>query len=111
MKRLSREEILSARDLAPKEVEVPEWGGAVHVRLLTLGERLEAIEAIRGDGDVTLKLLALALCDDAGARLFADGDLEALKGKNGDVLQRLALEALRHNRMARADADELEKNS
>lgn len=48
---LSFEEIMAAPDLATVVVQVPEWGGAVEIRPLTVGERSQCLaDAQVGDG-------------------------------------------------------------
>lgn len=96
---LTREQILSADDLAPTVVAVPEWGGEVRVRGLTGAER-DAFEAalFMEDGkrrrlnlvNVRAKLVAMACIDEKGGRLFTEADAEALGQKSGLALTRVA---------------------
>lgn len=112
-----RDQILQANDLPREVVVVPEWGSAsVTVRTLTAAERdlfdasLSAGQSGRRDLDnVRARLLVLALVDDAGDRLFADGDADALGKKSSLVLARLFAVASRLNGIGQV-GDELEKN-
>ena len=80
---LSREQILTASPaLRVERVQVPEWGGEVCVREMTAGER-DRWDAWQIDhtgpdrfNDLRARLLVTVLCDDAGARLFSDADIE-----------------------------------
>ena len=38
---LTADQILAADDMGLKEVAVPEWGGSVFIRVMTVGERDE----------------------------------------------------------------------
>ena len=38
---LTADQILAADDMGLKEVNVPEWGGSVYIRVMTVGERDE----------------------------------------------------------------------
>lgn len=117
---LTKEQILAADDLPTKEVPVPEWGGSVFVRTMTGIER-DAMEAeaivMRGESvemnreNTRGRLLARAICDAGGNRLFTDADAPALGKKSGAALSRLYDVASKLNRLTAADVDELSKNS
>ncbi len=106
---LSREEILRSNDLPTEEVPCPEWqpGGAVLVRALTAAEWIEVGRlTMKGPNgatddqsmlDLMMKIPALCVVDETGARVFTDADIEALGQKNPlplrrimDVVQRLS---------------------
>lgn len=116
---LSREDILSAKDLDLTRVEVPEWGGYVFVRTLTGAER-DAFEASVIDPrsrtpkmlmvNVRAKLASLTVCDDTGKRLFTEEDIEALGGKSASALQRVFDIATEINALTDKDVKSLEKN-
>lgn len=95
---LGRDAILGATDLPSVDVEVPEWGGTVRVRMLTGGER-DAFEAgtITRHGkkveqnlvNIRARLVALCAVDEKGERLFGEGDVEALARKSAAALNRV----------------------
>lgn len=119
---LTREAILAKNDIAIKEVDVPEWGGSVHIRQLTRGEQDTYLK--RQYGDTRLKqntkkgsdgsqeisainiyghdtfIVACAACDETGAPLFKPTDAEELKKKNGLVIGRLATAIIEFSGMA-----------
>ncbi len=109
---LSRDSILSADDLPREEVHVPEWGGSVFVRTLTAGERDRFEGWIAGDqfDRFRAKLAALAVCDEAGARVFTDGDVDALAAKSCKALHRVADAAYRLNRFTKEDLEAIAGN-
>ena len=39
MESLSRDQILKAADLKVEKVDVPEWGGAIYLKVMSVGER------------------------------------------------------------------------
>lgn len=127
---LSREQILNKVDIEIKEIEVPEWGGTVHIRQLTRAEQDEYLK--RQYGETRLKqdaraksqeisavniyghdafLVACGVCDEEGRPLFKREDTDALKKKNGAVIGRLAVEIVKFSAMAGdVKADEEIKN-
>lgn len=110
---LTRASILAANDLAHdlQAVAVPEWGGTVHVRVMTGAER-SAFEAavVRDKDDAIPRLVALTCCDESGARIFGDEDLDAIGGKSSRVLVRLYDAAIACNKLRDSDVDASEKN-
>ena len=97
-KLLSRNEILEAQDLDKEQVAVPEWGGDILIRGGSADERdAFDISIMEGKGAnrqvnmkrLRVKLLALALVDEAGNRLFSEADLALLAKKNAKVIERL----------------------
>lgn len=96
---LNKANILGAGDLAHQDVDVPEWGGSVRIRVMTGAERaqFEAMNVKRTasggaefDGTNYLaKLIAMCAVDADGNKLFTVDDIEALGSKNGSVLTRV----------------------
>ena len=95
---LGRDQILAAQDLPTVDVEVPEWGGTVRVRMMTGGER-DAFEAgtITRHGrkieqnlvNIRARLVALCVVDEKGQRLFSEADAAALGQKSAAALNRV----------------------
>lgn len=115
---LSKSQILAAADLVTEDVEVPEWGGTVRVRAITAAERDAFETSVVGDGkgkrnlvNLRARLVALAIVDDAGQRLFSDGEAEALGGKSGAAMDRVYAVAQRLSGLTERDVKELEGNS
>ncbi len=117
---LTREQILSVQDLVTETVAVPEWGGEVRVKSLSGAER-DAYEAsvmrINGTNaqlnllNARAKLVALAVIDENGKRMFGDGDVHALAAKSAAALQRVFDVANRLSGLNARDLEELTKNS
>jgi hypothetical protein len=96
MKYLSATEILNLVDCNVKEVEVPEWDGAVFVRSMSLKERF-VFEEKGNTTDVRMLLLALTLCDKEGNLLFTTDQITQLENKDALVMFRLFQEACKVN--------------
>lgn len=112
---LTAEQILAADDMGLKEVAVPEWGGSVFIRVMTVGERDEYERMWIGQRDKGIanfrtQYLARVLCDEAGKLLFTRDKIDALAAKSGAVCGRLFDEAMQHNRMTEEDVQELGKS-
>ncbi len=119
---LSKQGILQAKDQVLERVEVPEWGGAVYVRSITARERgiIEADAAKFRESKgrdasfartFTVRLASMAICDQAGTRLFSDSEVDELAGKNAAVIARISEVSQRLSGFSKEDVDELEKNS
>lgn len=115
---LSKDAILASHDLATEDVEVPEWGGTVRLRLLTGTERArvedDVLEARNKGKEVALfklRVLALCLVDDAGNRLFTDAELGQLGKKSANVIESLFKRCQQANGLGGDAVEEEEKNS
>lgn len=118
-KKLTKDAILNAVDRNVIEVEVPEWGGVVGIRVMNGVERDHYESTVRK----TLKtnedsmeglralLLSLTLCDsDTGESLFTIADASALNEKNGKVVDWLFEKANEINGLSKRESAELAKN-
>lgn len=108
---LNRAAILAAKDLKTKPIPVPEWGEGAEVLIAEISaaqrdecgkayvelkeaSQLEQVTAFRN------RMLAYALVGEDLKPIFTLEQVEAeLLGKNGDVIDRLATEALKLNKM------------
>lgn len=119
---LSKQDIVQAKDLTLEKVSVPEWGGDVFVRSISARERgqIEAAAAkykeTKGKDDAfartfTVRMAALAICDEKGTPLFGLDEINVLAEKNAAVVARIAEVAQRLSGFSKEDLEELEKNS
>ncbi len=87
---LTREQILGASN-APVELEIPEWGGVVMIRPLTVGSRTRVMAESKGKGDAketeTLSLRAFVEC--VVEPEFTAEDYGALKQVNAKAMDRV----------------------
>lgn len=89
---LDKAAILAAQDFKTKEVDVPEWGGSLHLRGLSSKERdrMEAEVAQTQDlQNFRARLVVMSIVDGDGKRLFTDKDATALGEKSSVVINRL----------------------
>jgi hypothetical protein len=71
---LTAADILGAKDRKIVAVDVPEWGGTVHVRSLSTAEAFALEQIMRpfeDRSDIMACQLAAFMCDEAGAPLFS----------------------------------------
>lgn len=87
---LSREALLAADDRAEKVIEVPEWGGSVKIKALSLGAWQDAMERSTVDGKVDDNLAGLhtLLVGIVEPELSAE-DYEQLRNKGIDGVMRV----------------------
>lgn len=101
-------DLLLASDREVKEVQVPEWGGTVYVRSLTLAELLaleEQVGAVQDDGPLAIAYqLAAFICDASGEPLFTVADVPALVAKRGTAATRIVKAGTEMNRVFDVEA-------
>lgn len=94
---LTAEAILATDDIAVADVVVPEWGGKVQVRALTLGEVIGIRQASKGDDrQVMVQSLVAAM---VSPRLSTE-QAEAMTGKSSAAAQRVFQRIAELNGMA-----------
>lgn len=91
-----RDQIISANDLGdPVPVKVPEWGGVeVWLYPMSVGEVERSEQMAReslsaGTGHVLASMVALAVRDASGSRVFEDKDVHFLAAKSIGPINRL----------------------
>lgn len=102
---LTKNEILSITDKAIKEVEVPEWGGSVCLRGMTI-EDVEYFKTLEDDSESLEKMIIRFVSDEQGTPLFSEKDTPALKKKSIQAFNRIVNEIKTFNSLEGA-----EKNS
>ena len=116
---LTRQEILSIRDIRTETVFVPEWGGSVKIKAMTGKERdawetalfqIDGKDVKMNKENLRAKLVALTVVDEAGQRLFTEADVEALGSKSAAALDRVYQASQKLSGLAPDDIKEMEKN-
>lgn len=116
---LSKADIMKAQDIVCREIEVPEWGGAVLMRSMSGKERADFEAAVqsrrKGNNQFDMVLLremliAVVLVNSDGERLFTDGEITELGKKSSKVIERLFEEAQDMNGIGAEAVKELEEN-
>lgn len=115
---LTRQAILEIDDLKMERFDVPEWGGAVYLRVFSGKERKAWEDSIPTEANqivdgllVITKLVVWAACDETGTQLFTDADIPALQEKSAAALLRVYGRARRLNALTEGDVQGLAKNS
>lgn len=112
---LSKDQILAADDLGLLEVQVPEWGGSVFVRVMSVGERDSyendwMVNKNKGVDNFRSKFLQRVLCDEKGDLLFSSQEVEKIAKKSARVITKIWEAAMKHNALTDDDVEELAKN-
>lgn len=109
-----RDEILAASDLQREKVDIPEWGMALYVRVMS-GTDIDAYRKLVADGSkgsvAAARLVAMCAVDEAGNQVFALDDSAALSQKSWLALNRLAEVAARINMLTDKSVENAKGNS
>jgi len=115
---LSKSDILKIKDIETKEISVPVWGDTVFIKQLTRGQQDEYTRrhfatpkmSQRGTrqemtSDIEIFghdawICAQGICDENGARMFDEKDIDALAQKNGEAIGFIALSIIEFSGMA-----------
>lgn len=113
---LSKSDILEAKDIETEVVCVPEWGGDVIVKGLTLEEKDNWTDSILEDGKANVKgasakLCVCCMCDEENNRLFSLDDVPKLQEKSAAAMDRVFQVAQRLSGIGQEDIEETVKNS
>jgi hypothetical protein len=115
---LSKNQIIGTKPRL-KEVEVPEWGGSVYVRPMTILEQSKLADAASKPNqqyvDVAqlqmIPIIATCVVDENGQSLFTIEELESMTNfsqKSAQILQEAIFDL---SGLTKKSQDELEKNS
>ena len=106
--KLSKHAILANRDTRLLEVEVPEWGGTLFARTLSVADAVEFEEKKSSipEGKIIALYLCYTLADEAGVPLFLTDEVDELCKKDADVMLRLFHLCLNHNKMGESNEKE-----
>lgn len=111
---LSKTSILAA-SLEHEDVPVPEWGGDVRVAVMS-GAARDRFMALQGEGKTPYsvfqaRVLVCCVIDENGELLFSEDDVEALRGRSKEALDRVVDVAMRLNKLGVEAVEEEAKNS
>ena len=98
-------------------VAVPEWGGTVHIREISISEK-DSLEGSYDQAnksgawwqDFRARLLVLCICDEQGNRLFSNDDVSKVAELPACGATRVWEAAATLNRLRKDDQETLEKN-
>ena len=91
MKRLSRDDILNAKDIEQKEVEVKEWGGSVLVQTLSARRRSDIMDSCMDDKGklIITKLYPALMIAGCVEPKLQKADVEVLNEKSSKAIERV----------------------
>jgi len=113
---LTKEAILSAKDLEMEDVKVPEWGGTIRVKMMTAKERDDYELSIYDDEqnkrseNVRARLCASTMVNEKGNKIFNFKEVKSLGDKSARAVNRIFMVAKRLNAIGDEEVKELEKN-
>jgi hypothetical protein len=113
MARLTREQILNAKDIVQEEVEVKAWGGSVLVQSLSGAQRAAVMKVAMGkNGKVdAAQLYPLLMIEGVVEPKFSKADIEALNDRSSGALETVCKVIMRLSGISQDDIEEEEKNS
>jgi len=118
MQLLTKDAIKAASDRKTEDVEVPEWGEGVGVRIRTLSvkehrEFTAALSDKEKDDDATLsaQLMVAACVDEQGEPIFTLADVPWLLEKSSAAIKRIGHAISTLNRLNRDAVEDARKNS
>ena len=113
---LDKKAILASKDETVVSLDVPEWGGEIGIRAMTVGDRdqyenefLQAKAKDKGVENFRTKFLIACICDEEGNPIFKRSDIDALAQKSIKVVNRVWNAAMSHNALSNEDVEELAK--
>lgn len=113
--RLNKHQIYAAVDFKTEMVDIPEWGGEIEIRTMSVGQKFEYDNFIE-EKKPTMQELALYVIkkcciDDQGKLMFTDEDDQLLLEKSVQSLMRLFDACVALNRQRASDVEDAAKNS
>lgn len=109
---LSKDAILGAQDLKEELVHVPEWGGEVKIRALTLAQRNRAYKLAERDGQIdSSRAAAFMFVAGVIEPPFNEADIDPLRNKCVGVIDRVNARILALSGLTKEAGEDLAKNS
>lgn len=113
-----RDRIAACAPYAAEIVKIPEWDVEIEVRSMALGERNEMLQrASEGEGDTNIQsvypemVVRCSYDPETGERVFSQDDVEFINTRRADLVDKLALAAMKLSGMDEDSVDEEAKKS
>ncbi len=106
---LSKEQIFAAPDLEYRMVAIPEWGGEVRIKVMSIAEQIkfEDLNMKKKDNsELVFAMLSQCCIDEKGDHLFDDEDLKELSKKSSAPILHLFNACLELNTMSKKALDD-----
>jgi len=112
---LNKHQIAIAKDLKEEIVPMPEWGGDIKIRVLSVKEQLEFdnfMSKNQDSQDAAIYLIVKSCINEDGSLMFDDNeqDLELLRQKNASSILKLFKHIMDLNKQQPDDIEKLAKN-
>lgn len=109
---LDRKTIFGAADIKTQDVAVPEWGGSVRVRQMTVAERNEFVRKSSeiGASGIGSWLVATLAVNADGTPMFTADDITELEKKNFRNLDLVAKAIMQVNSLGEPEVEAAAKN-
>lgn len=111
---LNRDSILAAQDSNYIDVEIPEWGGSVRLKGMSVIDQLKFEKMVSdkvAHQDMMMHVVLSCCVDEKDHKLFTADDAEALGKKCPSAVLKLFNEALKLNYISDAEVKKNAKNS
>lgn len=108
---LNKEQIFASQDVKTETVSMPEWGGEVTIKAMSIGDQIEFERLNKKSKDtsnIVCNTLMYCCIDEKGERLFTEEDLKHLEKKSFRAIEKLFKACLELNALS---ADSLEKEA
>lgn len=109
---LSKEDILKVDDMRYHCITIPEWGGDIRLKTMSLADQL-AYEEVRKDSkteDIIIQLVKTSCVDENGKQLFSDEEVKQLNIKSAEVICRIFQKCLDINAVESEKVEKQAKN-
>jgi len=117
---LTREALLKPLPVDIEEVPIPEMGGSVWVKGMTVRERNifeRQFQSLKGErlqkrmSEIRQRMLVACVCDEKGEPMLTKHDIDEIGKQRADIVERLVTVAQRVCGWSDQDVDEMAKNS
>ena len=99
--RLGLDQIMAVDDCDVVDFEVPEWGGVIGLKPLSIGDREKCEKASMSDGSTNnhamAMMVSLSVVDEKGEQMFTDAKVNDLKKKKAEIIARIFKKCLEIN--------------
>lgn len=116
---LTKGAIFNSKDLPTQEVQIPEWGGSLFVRMLTAEER-DAYEGsnfklVNGKPEANMsnaraRFAVLVACDENGKPIFVADDAPELGRRSSRAVDRIVTAGRKLNGIGEDAVEDAKKN-
>ena len=107
---LNKDQIFAIDDIKTKIVDIPEWGGEIKLRVLSVGAQIKFDEYREDDKKAIMYSIINSCVNEDVSYLFNEEDIQHLEQKDPNVIMRLFNEIISLNKQKENDIEELAKN-